>query len=91
MHVLSDYVNPHLLRNRSDSAPYPTSEKIRIRNRIRVISAPLHIRQKNMDVGVDVVKDYLIRSDPLSSLRLTLTMWHTLYFCSGTNFMQRLG
>jgi hypothetical protein len=41
-HVLSNYINLHPLRNRSDSAPYPTSEKICI----RVISALLHIRQK---------------------------------------------
>jgi hypothetical protein len=53
-HVLSDYINLHPLRHRSDSAPYLAFEKIRIRNCIHVISAPLHIRQKNMDE--DVVK-----------------------------------
>jgi hypothetical protein len=67
-HVVSDYINPHPLCNRSDSAPYPTSEKIRIYNRIRIISAPLHIRQKNMDADVVKVLSDPIRSDPLSSL-----------------------
>jgi hypothetical protein len=61
-HVLSYYINPHPLHNRSDSAPYPTSKKIRIRNRIRVISAPLYIRQKNMNANV--VK---VLSDPIRS------------------------
>jgi hypothetical protein len=67
-HVLSDYINLHPLRNRSDSAPYPISEKICIRNRIRAISTPIHIRQKNMDA--DEVKVF---SDPLLSLASPLS------------------
>jgi hypothetical protein len=61
-HVLSDYINLHPLRNRSDSAPYPASEKIRIRNRICVISTPLHIRQKKYGCGCG---KGIIRSDPI--------------------------
>jgi hypothetical protein len=71
--LLSDYINLHPLRHRSDSAPDPTSEKIRICNRIPVISAPLHIRQKNMDADVVKILSDPIRSDPLSSL--TLWKW----------------
>jgi hypothetical protein len=71
--LLSDYINLHPLRHRSDSAPDPTSEKIRICNRIPVISTPLHIRQKNMDADVVKILSDPIRSDPLSSL--TLWKW----------------
>jgi hypothetical protein len=62
-HVLSDYINLHPLRHRSNSAPYLAFEKIRIRNCIHVISAPLHIRQKKCGWGCG---KGIIRSDPLS-------------------------
>jgi hypothetical protein len=55
-----------LIRIRSATDPTPHHirhpKKIRIRNRIRVISAPLHIRQKNTDA--DVVN---VLSDPIRS------------------------
>jgi hypothetical protein len=57
---------PCPIQQRSDSTPFLTSKRICICNRICVISAPLHIRQKNMDV--DVENDLF---DPLSSLPIT--------------------
>jgi hypothetical protein len=53
------------------SAPYPTSEKIRIYNSIRVISITLHIQQKIMDMNVvkvlfDLTRSTFIRSQTRS-------------------------
>jgi hypothetical protein len=61
----------------SNSVPFPTSEKTRIRNRICVISALLRIRQKNMNVDVKMVL-----SDPFSSLLMCL---YGLSFSNHTN------